>query len=332
METSVVQVPVSLLSDTAIPPSAKKLWMIMRLDADLDPVRPVLLARRSGLSYKTVITNLAHLAANGWYAASSGGLAAIHRIPSVVGASIPGPLLADRRLGVHSLIVYAYLQVTRDFRHPVGQFTYKYLSRLTKTSLPTVRRAVRELAESGWLRITQVNQLAPVHFSLCNPGVLRGEAEVAMARVRLNQAPFYGEALMREYLSLLIDSEQFEDDAAPGFLVNPLSNERMQLDRYYPPAVAFEFNGPQHYHGTDRFSEQSAAKQRGRDYIKLGICTTRGINLVVIHPEDLRLETVQQKVGQLLPIRDLNGHELLVAFLQSVSRRYRLAAKRGGNT
>lgn len=55
---------------------------------------------------------------------------------------------------------------------------------------------------------------------------------------------------MREYLSLMIDSGEFEDNAAPGFLVNPLTDERLQFDRFYPPGVAFEFNGPQHYGAT----------------------------------------------------------------------------------
>lgn len=46
-------------------------------------------------------------------------------------------------------------------------------------------------------------------------------AEVAQAQLRLQESEFRGEAIMKEYLSLLIDSDEFEDNARPGFLVNP---------------------------------------------------------------------------------------------------------------
>lgn len=135
---------------------------------------------------------------------------------------------------------------------------------------------------------------------------------------------------MREYLTLLIDSDQFEDNAAPGFLVNPLTNERMQFDRFYPPSVAFEFQGPQHYGATALYSEAEAAKQRGRDLMKQGICIERGIRLVLIQPQDLSLKVIQQKVGPLLPLRDLIEYQPLIAMLESIARGYRRKAKREG--
>lgn len=329
MNTRAVQVPVSLLLDPVLSPSAKLIWMVMRLQRDGGETRPALLEARSGLSRKTVIKGLAQLAVTGWLAAAAGVPAgATHPSPSGPTIHYPCDLLVDRRVGLQGRLLFGLLQLTPGFRDPDGQFTYAGLSGLAGTSLPTVRRAVEELARAGWLRTARKHQLAPIHFSLDHPGVARGEAEVARARRRLEEAPFYGEALMREYLSLLVDSDQFEDNAAPGFLVNPWTDERMELDRFYPPGVAFEFNGPQHYGATDRFSAEAAARQRGRDYMKLGICVTRGIKLVVIHAADLSLETMRQKVGQVLPLRDLTGHEQLVAFLESVSRRYRLAARR----
>ncbi len=134
---------------------------------------------------------------------------------------------------------------------------------------------------------------------------------------------------MREYLTLLVDSDDFEDDASPGFLVNPFSDERLELDRFYPPGAAFEFNGPQHYGATDRFPDKDVAKQRGRDHLKIGICMSKGIHLHGIHAEDLTLETMRRKAGAVLPLRDLSGHEPLVAFLEAVARRYRRAARCG---
>jgi hypothetical protein len=116
----------------------------------------------------------------------------------------------------------------------------------------------------------------------------------------------------------------FEDNATPGFLINPLTGEEMQLDRFYPPGVALEYNGPQHYGPTDLYpSDPEARKQRSRDLMKKALCAERGITLVVVHPEDLSLQRLRQMTDGLLPHRSLDGHEPLVAYLESVSLRYR---------
>ncbi len=104
----------------------------------------------------------------------------------------------------------------------------------------------------------------------------------------------------------------------------------MELDRFYPQhRVAFEFNGPQHYGPTETFSAEDAAKQRSRDYIKMGLCLENKVTLLVVHSEDLTLPTIKQKIGNLLPLRDPEKFEHLVNYLESVSRSYRQAARRG---
>jgi hypothetical protein len=57
-----------------------------------------------------------------------------------------------------------------------------------------------------------LNRLAPICFSLGNPTAARGQADIARARKRLKRAESAGEALMREYLTLLIDSQDYDDD------------------------------------------------------------------------------------------------------------------------
>jgi hypothetical protein len=165
-------------------------------------------------------------------------------------------------------------------------------------------------------------------FTLRNPGLERQEAEVEQAMQRLNEAPFDGEALMREYLSLIVASDQFEDNATPGFLVNPFTGEELEFDRYYPPGVAFEFQGAQHFGPTARFPDERKARNlRGRDVVKLGLCAARGIALVEVLPTDLTLKRMLAKVGSLLPLRRLDGHELLIACLEANSRTYRRNAR-----
>ena len=322
-----MQVPLSLLLDPRLTAADKLVGMLLRLQSPAGPARPARLQSSSGLSRPTVLKALSRLAAPGWSTAGGpatpcGGSAAGARV------RLPGYLLADRSVGAQGKVLYGVLQQTPGFRYPSGLCSYAGLTALTGAGPNTVKGALRALVQAEWLRVKQKHQLAPIHFTLDNPAVARAEAEIARARQRLEAAPYFGEALMREYLSLLIDSDAFLDNATPGFMVNPFTDELLQLDRYYPPRVAFEFNGPQHYGATERFSGREAARQRGRDHIKLAICVHRGIELRVVHPEDLSLEGMQAIVGSLLPLRNLAGHEPLIAFLGAVGRRYRRTAPR----
>lgn len=134
---------------------------------------------------------------------------------------------------------------------------------------------------------------------------------------------------MQEYLSLLIDSDQFTENARPGSLVNPLSRERLELDRFYPPGVAFEYNGAQHYRATERFTQAEAEAQRLRDLIKAGLCLYQGVRLVIIHAQDLTLQRMLARLsGGPLPLRDLAGQEPLIDLLEEASLRYRASAQK----
>ncbi len=325
-----IQVPVTLLRDPVLSAAAKVVWGLLRCAEDKEAARVTRLERRAGLSRKTVLGCMAALRESGWLAGGSGGRGRGGRAAAAGGDSvpIPGDLLADRRVGVRGRILYGYLQLLPAFRYPSGEFRYGNLIDMTGDNRKTVRRAVADLAGAGWLDVAQEHRRAPVRFSLRDPFYERALAEVERVGRRLERAPFLGEAIMREYLSLLVAADDFQDDAAPGFLVNPLTGERMQLDRFYPPGVAFEFNGPQHYGATERFTDDEALRQRARDLMKLGLCAGRGIRMVVVHPGDLTLHSMRRKIAPLLPLRDLGGRQHLVAFLESVSRRYRLAAKR----
>lgn len=250
--------------------------------------------------------------------------AAGHRDPGPAQVPVPGDLILDRHLGVQAKVIYATLQAMAGHPRVQGQCTVSQISQRTGASPNTVKRALRTLQAAGWLEVSQAGKFSPIHFVLRNPVAPQRDRAVARVARRLKAAPFRGEALMREYLNLIVDSDQYDDNASPGFLVNPFTGEEMQFDRYYPPHVAVEFNGPQHYGPTDHYpDEQQALKQQARDYIKRLICAARGIHLIVVHPEDLTLARIQEKVRGYLPLRDLAGHQAVVAYLERVSRTYR---------
>lgn len=284
------------------------------------------LAARAGVSRPTVYKAIRALSREGLHPFSPS-----HRTTREMRVHLPVSLVTDKDLDAQAKVLYGLLKLQqRSLRQttkgPYMSFTYSLLAKLTRLHRKTVAKAVRALASVGWLAVERINKKLPANCQFKDPRYAESEAEVKRMMRRLERASFRGEALMREYLTLLVDSEEYEDNAAPGFLVNPLTDERLQLDRYYPPSVAFEFNGPQHYGPTDLYSAEEATKQRTRDLIKMGLCANRDIKLVIVHAQDLTLSKMKEKIGNLLPLRDLTNDGPRIAYLQSVARSYRRRA------
>lgn len=358
-----IPVPANLILTRKLPPRAKLVWIALQLEEERTGEKGLALARhpalvvnhlsgRTGLSRPTVRKALKELGASGWLERFTQGADASSedanrsstvevpgsmRATEPVGSgilhrtvSLPEHLITASNLLPVSKVLYGLLALFAQASNPrEHHFRYTKLQKLTGWSIQRVHSAVRELTGSGWLQISQDHRLAPVRYTVTDPLLARSLRELEAMRRRLEKAKFRGEAIMREYLNLLVDSDQFEDDAAPGFLVNPLSGERLQFDRFYPPRVAFEFNGPQHYAPTALYSAQEVASQQARDFIKMGICSARGIVLRIVHPEDLSLTAMKEKIDTLLPLRDLRFEGPRIAHLESVARSYRRAARRG---
>lgn len=333
MGASYVRVPQALLFDRQISTSSKVVWMALQLETPLRAfthgtgrICITRLAARAGVSRPTVYKAIRELSAAGWLPYPGPNR------PESAWISFPAYLITDSRLDATSKLFYGMLKLKQGrLRHQLKgkplTFTYSLLSKVFRWHRKTIAKAVRTLAHAGWLRVLRKNHRRPAHGWFKDPRLTPSEVEVTRIKRRLLKAPYLGEALMREYLSLLIDSDDYEDNAAPGFLVNPLTEERLQLDRYYPPGVAFEFNGPQHYGPTDRFTAKEAADQRVRDLIKTGICAQRGIQLKIVHAQDLTLSRMKKLVGKLLPLRDLSFEGPRIAYLESVARSYRRKAQ-----
>lgn len=307
MDSKVLQVPASLLLNPAGTAPAKLVWMALRLHPDAGPAKVEAL---TGLSRHTVLNGLAQAA----------DLRHPREGPRT---QIPVALLAEKRVRAPAKLLYGLLQTLPTFRSMHGQFTYRDLAGLTRLSPNTLKRAMSELIGSGWVRLTQKTRLSPFHFKLGTPEQRSREAEAAVASRRLKRAKFGGEAIMQEYLSLLIDSTDFTDNARPGFLVNPLTQERLELDRFYRvDKVAFEYHGEQHERATGRFTQKQVDDQRLRDLITAGLCVYEGIHLVIIRAEDLSLQGMIAKVGSCMPLRGLAGQERLIDVLENASIAY----------
>lgn len=316
-----VEVPADLLRDPAVSPHAKLIWLFLRRSGS---ARPSQLIVGAGMAPHTVRRCLAQLTAAGWAAPAPGG-GAQACVPHTSGhlLQIPAELLASGA-GVHSRLLYGLLQLLP------GQFTYRELEQLAGVRRHTITRAVADLVRTGFLATKQQHQHAPFEFELLlpqAPPAPKPGAGLGGARRRIELAPHKGEQIMREWLSLLVDSRQFEDGAYFGWLINPLTGEQLQLDRFYShpaPGVGFEFNGRQHDGPTELFpSEEGARQQRARDLMKIGLCCLKGIPVVIVQIDDLSLEGMRRKVGALLPLRDLSGQDRLIRFLQQKSQNHR---------
>ncbi len=237
---------------------------------------------------------------------------------------MPPDLLLDTRFEPSTRLMYGFLQLTPGFQGHKGLTRVAELAELTTMTPFTVRRTLQELHQNKWVEVSQSNKQAPVSFTLLNPAEASRELEVETARTNINEAEWEGQAIMREWLSLLVESDLYEDDAPLALAVNPYTDEKLEFDRYYPPRVAFEFQGPQHNGPTELFqSQEKAWRQQARDYMKVGICGTKGIELRWVFAQDLSLEGMKAKIGSLLPLRDLAGHEPLVDYLEAASKNYR---------
>jgi hypothetical protein len=96
----------------------------------------------------------------------------------------------------------------------------------------------------------------------------------------------------------------------------------MELDRYYPTAgVAVEYNGNQHYEETDLATFEETVKQVGRDAMKAFICKARGIELAIIHPEDLKLKSIDHKIPERVPTAHLKCESWAEKYHPAVNKR-----------
>jgi len=306
-------VPKEVLFHRSLSPGGKLLGAARQLTDDREE-----LLRLTGLSRDWLRKTQERLQAHGMdrplpVGVSSAGL-----------ARLPIALLSAAGIHGQAKVLYATIQCLPGYVHPSLTTTWDELRLLTNLSENTLRRALKALEAHGWLSIHRPAWRGPFQLTLHDPQTERIRRAVAAADRRLQRAQYLGEALMREFITLLVDCDEFEDDASPGFLVNPYTNEEMQFDRFYPPSVAFEFNGPQHYGPTRLFPDADEARhQQARDLIKLGICAVRGIRLVTIHADDLTLEAMVRKIEDLLPLRCLDGMEEFIAYLEVRSAQYR---------
>ncbi len=239
-------------------------------------------------------------------------------------------LITDKTVPPMARVIYCVLfgLAKRAKEKPNFLASYTSIAAVLDVQPRTVRKSIRKLIDAGWLAIHRPTKKATLTISFPNPQLALERAQVRRAQRRLEKTKAVGETLLREYLDIMVEDADYKDDYAPPALTNPLTNERLDFDRYYAKRnIAIEFNGPQHDGPTERFPEQVARKQIERDRIKQEICKRQQINLYIVRPEDLSYRRLYELFRKVLPLRNLTGREPILRFLDERAAAYRQAIR-----
>lgn len=246
-------------------------------------------------------------------------------------ANLVVPLeLVNADLSIEARFVYIFLLAKSDRQSSQWRGTQAALAEALHVDRTTLRKSITALEQAGWLRLEQAGRRETV-FTMRNPILEERRAELKRVQARLGPATFKGEALMCEWLDLIVASTEYDNNARLGSIRNPVTDACLEFDRYYPnQRVAFEFNGPQHYGPTDAYPDPDRARETmARDYIKKALCHEHGIHLITLTAKDLSFKTITEKVHGLLPLREVWPDDPVLRYLTHVSRLYIRAARRG---
>ena len=195
------------------------------------------------------------------------------------------------------------------------------LAAVASVSRTATLRACRKLVERGWMSLAKSGcKVRPI-------ALIPRHHQEKMARALEKTYGWIqnkGEFLMKSYLDLRVNCDESVDNARPEFLVNPLTGEAMEYDRYYLRGVAFEFNGPQHFGPTEAYPDEKAFKEAlARDLLKQALSVKAGVKLVIVTADDLRPGAFEKLLPDVLPQNRVDESGLHFRTLARICMGYR---------
>ncbi len=233
---------------------------------------------------------------------------------------LPEVLLKDGHISSAAKLMYAIVRIYT----PSSQ---RALATISGANPKTVSRLCRELVEHGWIHERKIGRRSIPVPSI--PGVVQKQMAENL-KTGFNAARHKGEYLSKAWLSILVATDDYIDNARPSFLKNPETGEPLELDRWYPRLnTGFEYQGPQHfgptrvYPGRDEFN-----KTRTRDLLKLALCQERGIDLIYMTEEELTLSRMMQRLPRQFPIRYVADTWPYIREIERLSDSYRTGLRK----
>ncbi len=227
--------------------------------------------------------------------------------------SVPVDLVRDRDLD--PLAKYLYLMICLEKPKSI-----KELADLTGTYRHGVRKQCKALEKAGWIIMPKKPGVKPLIAT-----APRATQDVLAQRLKDTRwdSKHAGEFLMKAWLDLLVDSDNFVDNCRPSFLTSPETDRAMEYDRYYKEGVAFEFNGQQHYGPTQKYYNiKEIRRLKLRDHLKVGLSQKHGIIYVEIAENGLNLERMLASIPDILPLRPIDENGAYLRGLTRLSEEY----------
>ncbi|NPV81876.1 MAG: hypothetical protein HPY52_16720 [Firmicutes bacterium] len=178
---------------------------------------------------------------------------------------------------------------------------------IAKSSLSRYKaiRSCEALVSAGWLKLVKEGRgMRPVALI---PAAYQGKM-AADLNARFSMVRYKGEFLMKCIVLFWVCCDLWVENARPGFLANPLTGEPLEYDLYLPnEAVAFEYNGDQHYATTEVYRCEAGVRQaQSHDLMKLALSISNGVTLVTVTRGDLSLEGIRRHLPGHLRLNDVD--------------------------
>lgn len=204
------------------------------------------------------------------------------------------------------------------------KITQAQMAGFLRTTRITIRKNLRQLVAAEFLKV-----LGPGRYVPIDPELALQRAELEEVKAQLGRAELVGQGLMEVSCTVLVDDHHHLSNVRPDFLTNPTTGQLMEYDLYYPERrVAFEFNGPQHYRTTDKYSDEKALQDRMlRDLVKIGQSHRNNVKLITVNPGDLSIKGILALIGDSLPIRPGAAESLAAVYIDKACYHYRLKAQ-----
>lgn len=176
-------------------------------------------------------------------------------------------------------------------------------ARTLNMSYDKLRRHIRELQGADWA----YEFMEPSTRRIIIVPSMPLNVEESLAghwQEQRNVTPYLGQWITDRWFALLIDDLTWIPNARPEALVSGAGSKRMEIDfKFRRHRVAVEFNGKFHFEAGPTEEEQKRLRQQQeRDALKALLCARKDIVFVELTGKDLSYETIDSKLGHLLPI------------------------------
>lgn len=209
---------------------------------------------------------------------------------------LPREILQDPRLARTTKYVYLGMRA-----HP--KTTLKGLAEALDMPYTTVHRCVKELQARDWVYSFRRRGERSEIWVPWMPLELEHRLALEMEKL-VDMAPYRGEKLLKTLLDIIVDDEEFLDNARPEWTALGPGDTAVEFDRYYPRRmVAIEFQGRQHYQTVVLANAKTDLQRRLQlDGRKALACLRQGVQLIEIADIELSYDKVATKLSGVLPL------------------------------